>query len=225
MQDTTIAIGSLVAKRPAAARVLERHGIDFCCGGWASLADACGAKGIDAGEILEEITREEAAPARATQAPADLPTAELIEHIVRDYHRPLDTELPRLCGLARKVQGAHGPKDPERFAALTAAVEDLTDTLAEHMALEEDTVFPALQAVRGDARELAHTLEDDHREVGERLREIRKLTSDFVLPAGACQSWAALWQGLLALESALHEHIHLENNVLFPRVALGGAPT
>lgn len=217
MFEATQSLGALVAGHPAAARVLERHGIDYCCGGEKSIGDACRQKGISPAALLEEIGREERA--RPATRVDDLSTAALIDHIVSVYHRPLDTELPRLHGLARKVQGAHGPKDPSRFEALTALVEDLAETLAEHMELEEETVFPKLRAASGDAPELAHTLVDDHEQVGAMLRELRRLTRDYVVPPEACRSWTALWQGLEALELALHEHIHLENNILLPRAS------
>jgi regulator of cell morphogenesis and NO signaling len=214
-------IGELAVARPASVKVFQRHGVDFCCGGHKPLVDTCRAKGLDADALLAEIDAEEqrGRPSEVTWDQAPLP--ELIAHILAKHHRPLDEELPRVLFLARKVARVHGGSHAH-LPVLQGRVEELVDDLVPHMAKEEQVLFPWI--LRGDgarAKMPVTRMEEEHDRVGELLREIRSLTGGFVVPTEACGSWRALWQGLEALEVDLHEHIHLENNVLFPRALRG----
>lgn len=210
---------------PEASRVFMRHDIDYCCGGARPFAEACAAAGVDPDALVAEIRREAEARARQ-QAPArwdERPLAELIDHIVRVFHAPLDEEFELLEAMMAAVVRAHGAKDPERIPALAAVIGELFADLREHMAQEEDVVFPWIRSGRGDtAGAPIAALSADHETAARALTRIRELTDEFTVPPDACATWAALWDGLRVFDRTLRHHVHLENNVLFPR-ALAGA--
>lgn len=210
-------VGEIAAQHPLATRVFARHGIDFCCGGGMPLASACASRGLDAASLLEEIRAAIAAPEPEEESWNEAPPAELVRHILDAYHAPLAEELPRLEAMARKVFEAHRSRDPARLYAVLETVEALRAELEDHMAREERDLFPAV--VAGSPVPPTDLLVDDHAATGEALARLRRLTDDYRVPEDACTTWRALWHGLEALESSLHQHIHLENNVLFPRIA------
>ncbi|MEO8196741.1 MAG: iron-sulfur cluster repair di-iron protein [Thermoanaerobaculia bacterium] len=214
-------VGEIAAQHPLATRVFARHGIDFCCGGGVALAEVCAKRKLDTTEVLEEIEREITSAGAESASPRwnDVPIAELVAHIVSGYHDPLREELPRLESMTRKVFRVHGDKDPERLGALLESFLRLKGELDQHLKEEEETLFPALLRAAADRSSELKPFVDDHTRVGAELHRIRELTDEFRVPDGACNTWNALWHGLAALETDLHEHIHLENNVLFPRVA------
>jgi regulator of cell morphogenesis and NO signaling len=209
-------IASVIDANPLAARVFTRHKIDFCCSGQRSIAEAAALVGVPLELLVEEIGTSPTAPLTAT---SELSTPDLIDHIVTRHHRPLDVELPRLDALADKVAQVHGGHVNlavrEHFVALC-------EDLVPHMQKEERVLFPWILAADRRARIPIGAMRDEHELVGEILRALRKLTSDYTPPASACNSWRALWGGLEALEADLHTHIHLENNILFPRVTTPG---
>lgn len=225
--DARTPIGQLAAAHPLATRVFARHAIDFCCGGGQPLVDVCRTKGLDADRVLAEIAAE-----LSDDEPRDWTAASnaaLIDHILTRYHATLREELPRLEAMARKVLRVHGDKDPERLGALVTVFLGLKAELEEHLEKEEVILFPAMAG--GDLAQ--HALSGpvgvmlrEHSDAGAALQHLRTLTDGYAVPPGACNTWAALWHGLAALERDLHEHIHLENNILFPRAtgALGGNP-
>jgi regulator of cell morphogenesis and NO signaling len=213
-------VGEIATHHPLATRVFARHGIDFCCGGGVALADACAKRGLDADTIVDEITRTVAAPGNDDPQRWDrAPLPALVRHIVEHYHAALREELPRLEAMARKVHRVHGDRDPERLGALLDTYLGLVEEVQEHLRDEEERLFPAILSRDPNAAGSIGELVDDHSRVGQELARIRELTDDFQVPADACNTWNALWHGLAALERDLHQHIHLENNVLFPRVA------
>jgi regulator of cell morphogenesis and NO signaling len=216
-------VGELAAQEPAALKVLSRHGIDFCCGGGRPLVEACAQAGITVGALLDEVRRETAQPKTAEEPRwAEEPLDRVIAHILERFHRPLHLELPRLSGLAQKVEAAHGPKDPERFRAIREAYESLRYELEPHLAKEEQILFPWIALGRGaSAGPPIRVMLMEHETAGELLGQLRKLTDDYRVPEEACPTWRALWEGLERLEADLMEHIHLENNVLFPRALQG----
>lgn len=208
-------VGDIAATHPAATRVFSRHGIDYCCSGGRTLAESCAEKAIEAHVVLAEIRGEGGAsdePNRWVEASA----AELIDHIVRTYHEPLREELPRLESMARKVARVHGQSRPGTLEELSRVMTELRGELERHMEEEEREVFPGIvnHAV-GEGTSL-ESLEHDHSEAGAALEKLRRLTDDYRLPEEACATWAGLWLGLEELERTMHEHVHLENNILFP---------
>ncbi len=216
--DASLPIGTLAARFPYAIPVLRRHRLDFCCGGSESLQAAADTSGVDVGRVLQEI-REATPPAARSVDTWDIrPLPELIAHIEARYYRPLDALLPSLDELLVRVVGVHGPKEPERFQELLRAFRALRADLEPHMRKEEAILFPWLR--EGDPSTAGAPIRQmlqQHETVAVLLRRIRELTDDYRVPPDACGSWRALWTGLEELEASLHEHIHLENNVLFPR--------
>lgn len=215
--DPTTPVGRLVVDLPHAMPVLERHRIDYCCGGGRTLAEVCQRAGLDLATLEAEI--EAAHPVEEPAVDWDgRALAELCDHIVTRYHRSLDEALPRLVGLARKVAAVHREKTEARLPVLLDLVERLHQDLQEHMRREEEVVFPWIRGGRGEsAGAPIRVLTEDHLEVADLLQGLRAVTHDYRVPEEACGSWRALWTGLEALEHELHAHIHLENNVLFPR--------
>jgi regulator of cell morphogenesis and NO signaling len=210
-------VGELVARRPLAATVLRKHGIDFCCGGQATLEAACAAKGVDAGALLDEIDKVD--PAHAPGASwLDRPQVDLVDHLLARYHRPLDTLLPELRAMARRVATVHGHRDDVDVERIAEIFEALHDDLVSHMEKEEQILFPWIRSGKRNIPEGPfEVMEAEHDAVGALLDELRELTNDYTLPPGACATWTALWRGGAILDVDLRDHIHLENNVLFPR--------
>jgi regulator of cell morphogenesis and NO signaling len=211
-------VGRLAAEHPLSTRVFARHGIDFCCGGGRALGEVCLERGLDPVAVVAEIEELLAGPRAAETSWDDVPLAEVVRHVLDAFHAPHREELPRLEAMARKVHAVHGAKDPARLAELWRIVATLRRELEDHMAKEERVLFPLIAAGRGAtaARPIA-VMEAEHEVAGALLRRIRELTDDFRVPEGACNTWRALWAGLETFERDLHEHVHLENNVLFPR--------
>ena len=217
MQITTDSrVGEIAAHHPLATRVLARHGIDFCCGGGVSLVAACGKRGLDPAALVAEMEHEIAGTPEAGAGWLEAPLAELVRHIEESYHVPLREELPRLEAMARKVARVHADRDPEgRLPAILETFLTMKAELENHMEREERELFPRLLAA-ADGAPLEPFI-DDHEEVGAALARLRELTEQYMPPADACNTWRALWAGLEALEAAMHQHVHLENNVLFRR--------
>jgi len=215
-------VGEIAARHPLATRVFARHGIDFCCGGGVPLAEACARRGVPAEAVVDEIAAVIAASPAAREPWLEAPLGALVDHIVVAFHRPLREELPRLETMARKVARVHAERDPEgRLPRIESTVTALRAELEDHMAREEEVLFPAL--LSGHADLPFEVFEAEHATAGDQLASLRELTEDYVPPADACNTWRALWAGLADLESTMHEHVHLENNILFPRAAGGAA--
>lgn len=211
-------VATLATEHPLATRVFARYGIDFCCGGGRSLKAVCQEKSIEVNRIIDEIAQELASADVQEYRWDTAPLSVLIDHILETYHRPLAEELPRLERMATKVLEVHCDKDPQRLSELVAVYDAVKAELQSHMAKEEKILFPMILAGRGAAAGgPISVMEDEHASVGTALRYLRELTDNYEVPAQACNTWRALWHGLEALEQSLHVHIHLENNVLFPR--------
>lgn len=214
-------VAALAASRPHSVPVFQRYGIDFCCGGGRPLAEACATAGVSPEQLLLEITEREAFgqdERRWDQAPL----GELIDYIVDHHHQPLPDELLRLQSMAARVLHVHGPKDPERLADLYHTLRALDGELVPHLSKEEELLFPLIRSGRPlDAGETVQALRLEHNGVAELLQRIRALTDGHVPPPQACMTWRGLYHGLAELEADLKRHIHLENNILFPRAMLG----
>ncbi len=214
----TAPVGEIAASQPLATRVFARHDIDYCCSGGVPLADACAQRNLDVAAVLEEIRHEAESGTADPRKWRDAPLAEIIDHILEKYHAPLREELPRLDAMARKVLSVHGDKDPEMLQGLVDTFADLRAELESHMMKEEQILFPMIKAGHGaQALGPVKVMEAEHASAGTALARIRTLTNEYRVPDGACTTWTALWHGLAALAEALHQHIHLENYILFPR--------
>ena len=216
-------VGAVATEHPLATRVFARHGIDFCCGGGRPLADICEEKGVPVEQMLAEIEAEISAADEAAVRWDEEPINALIEHIVRTYHEPHREELPRLIAMAQKVHSVHGPRNPEALGGIERTIMALAAELDQHMMKEEQILFPMIASGQGAmAGGPISVMEEEHLEAGAMLRRLRELTDDYTLPEDACNTWRALWAGLEDFERAVHEHIHLENNILHPRALADG---
>jgi len=212
----TSTLADIATTHPGAASVFYRHGLDFCCGGRRSLAEACGARGLDPAAVIDEIVREAAATHAATRWDLE-PLPALVSFIVETYHRRLREALPDLVRMAKKVELRHADKAacPRGLADHLAAMHG---SVLEHLAKEEQVLFPMIVAGQGRlAVGPVHVMEVEHDEHARDLRTLRQLTGDMQPPPEACPTWRALYLGLQQFERELMEHIHLENNVLFSR--------
>jgi regulator of cell morphogenesis and NO signaling len=214
--SATRTLADIAATLPGATSVFRRHKLDFCCGGRVSLAEASVAKGLSLADLQAEL---DACAART--APVALPetTGALIELIETRYHATHRRELPELVRLARRVEAAHKahPAAPHGLADL---LQTMADELEDHMQKEEQILFPMMR--RGGHPMIAQPISvmlAEHDNQGVNLREIERLTGDFTVPEDACPTWRALCVGARKLTDDLMEHIHIENNVLFPRFA------
>ena len=215
-------VGEIAAAIPSSVRVFQNHNIDFCCGGRTSLAVACRERGVSFAEVALAV-EEAATPAgRDDRDWSREPLRVLIDHIVDTYHRPLRDELPRLEAMAAKVAGVHGAKAPH-LSRVKALVSELSDDLTLHMQKEERMLFPAIRAIEDDRQLIMpitapiDVMEKEHDRAGELLSELRATTCGYLAPPWACATFRALYQALAELESEMQVHVHLENNLLFPR--------
>lgn len=214
-------VGQIATEHPLATRVFARHGIDFCCGGGEPLGNVCEKLGLDPKVVLDEIGQELAGTSGDQVRWDEAPLEDLIRHILDTFHDPLKEELPRLEGMSRKVLEVHREKRPEMLLELLTVFLGLKAELEQHMAKEEQILFPMIRQGQGAmAGGPISVMEHEHDSAGRALHRLRELTDGYEVPAEACNTWRALWHGLAALEESLHQHIHLENNILFPR-ALG----
>ena len=211
---TTVA--DLAVQLAGASRVLHRHRLDFCCHGQVSLEQACADAGLDVKRLLEEIEAE-AKSDPDFEAWNEQSLESLITFILENYHEGHRQELPRLIEMAQKVERVHGEKAscPKGLAAHLAFIQD---ELEAHMQKEEEVLFPMINAGNGAMAAMpVQVMESEHRDHGRNLEHMRKLAHDFVPPEEACGTWRALYLGVAELERELMNHIHLENNILFPR--------
>jgi regulator of cell morphogenesis and NO signaling len=221
--STSSTVAELVVDRPSRARVFEQLGLDYCCGGKRPLGEACEERGLDPETVVALLNADLAggAPAGADWARASL--GDLREHIVEAHHGYLRRELPRLSTLWEKVERSHGTESPTAHD-VRVTFEELRAELESHTAEEERVVFPQLRDVEDGGpvgEELAAELEAlvwEHASAGELLGRLRELTGGYDTQLGLCNTHRAAIDGLRELERDLHEHIHEENNILFPRV-------
>ncbi|HTN50192.1 MAG TPA: iron-sulfur cluster repair protein YtfE [Burkholderiaceae bacterium] len=211
--DRTVA--EIATQLPGATAVFRAHKIDYCCGGTRPLAEAAAERAVPIDVLESELGRlvPEISPA------ASIETAPLIDHILSRYHETHRRELPELVRLAARVEARHAGH-ARAPAGLQAALEELAGALDDHMAKEEQILFPMM--LRGGHPMISAPIgrmRYEHDEHGERLARLEILAHGLELPEDACPTWRALYAGLRKLIDDVQEHVHLENNVLFPRYA------
>ncbi|TQF33756.1 iron-sulfur cluster repair protein YtfE [Bradyrhizobium sp. UNPA324] len=212
-------VGEIAATLPGATAVFRRFKLDFCCGGDVLLAEAVRKRALDIAAVEEALDALD--PRKSGSAPEA--TSALIDHILTRYHETHRRELPELARLARKVEAVHAGH-PEVPQGLADTLEAIQAELEEHMQKEEAELFPLMQQQDAAGNQLPISqMRDDHDRHGELLRRLESLAKGFALPKGACRSWTALYGGTAKLVDDVMEHIHLENNVLFPRFERHGA--
>jgi regulator of cell morphogenesis and NO signaling len=222
------AIGEAAARFPALIAVFDRFGLDYCCQGHHSLAEACRHAGADVRAVLAAATETPSASPSAAD-PVSLSLTELCDEIEKTHHTFVRHAFQRLGTLLPRVLSAHGAEHP-RFVALDEAVRELRDDMTDHMVREERVLFPWLR--RLERREAVHVgppwsvrrpidcMIHDHDAVADLIAWIRSITTDYTPPAGCCGSVATLMSLLRDLEADTRIHIHKENNILFPRGVL-----
>jgi regulator of cell morphogenesis and NO signaling len=230
--SATKTVRELAVEVPNATRVFENLGIDYCCGGKRSLSEACDAAKLPVDEVIKALS---AAAKPASSADCQLHSgslAELIDHIVRTHHKFTREETVRLQTLLDKVCGVHGKNHPE-LLGIRETFLGLAHELSLHLMKEENVLFPyiirmeeasfqnepMLPAPFGTVQNPIRMMMQEHDGAGEALRHIRQASNHFTAPEDACLSYQTLYQALAGLEADLHQHIHLENNILFPRAA------
>lgn len=231
--DPNRTVRELATEIPGATRIFEKFGIDYCCGGGKSLSEACAGARIPLQEVLQALAPGGSfMPANETSLPnfATRTLEELVEHIITTHHAYVKQELPRLRQLLNKVVGVHGVLHPE-LGSIRQVFEGMSAELSAHMLKEEQILFPWIVALEeattrgksvpappfGSVGNPIHMMELEHDSAGAALREISALSSGYTPPEGACFSYRTLFSALKEFESDLHQHVHLENNILFPR--------
>jgi regulator of cell morphogenesis and NO signaling len=224
-----VSLGDLVTRNPAAARVFDAHGLDYCCGGYRTLADACAAAGIDPAVVEHALAALGDEPTTADWA--TLRPGALADHVQRVHHEHLAEELPRLRALLVKVYAAHRDHHPE-LDDVVEVFDALHDDLVPHLAKEDAILFPMIRDL--DAASVEHrglppvhcgsvanpirVMLAEHEDSGVQLAQLQAVTGGYAVPDDACASYRALYDGLLALDQDIRLHVHKESNLLFPAV-------
>ena len=232
--SSTMKVRDVALEFPQATRVLEKLNIDYCCGGDRPLVEACSLAGIEL-ESLEQMLSEAAQGESGEGAIVNfnsLSLTELINHILEKHHVYTKDEMTRLTALIGKVIGAHGANHPE-LKEIGGLFQRLCADLEPHMFKEEQILFPYIVEMEkavfnqrpmppscfGTVTNPVRMMMMEHDTAGDLLRELRLVSSDYKVPADGCISYHTLYQAMEAFEKDLHQHIHLENNILFPRAA------
>ena len=222
-------VGEVARTFPPSVRIFQQYGIDFCCGGKKQLAEVCREKGVPLERLLEGVENARQ-PLGNSQAPDwdSVPLSQLIDYILDKHHSYLNAELPRLGTMMAKVIEVHGINHGETLQPLAKVYIGLRRELEEHMWKEENILFPLIKQMEEDKRGRVpvpkmfvggpiQMMELEHESAGNALRQMRQLSSNYQTPEDGCNTYRALLDGLKAMEEDLHQHIHLENNILFPR--------
>jgi regulator of cell morphogenesis and NO signaling len=229
---TSKTVRELAVENPAATRIFEKFGIDYCCGGNQSLEAACDRANVSIDQVLDslEMADETVRAAQQVREWQREPLSELIAHIKNTHHRYTREETVRLTALIQKVCSVHGKNHPELFE-IQVTLSGLAQELTTHMMKEEMVLFPyivrmeesviqkepVLPASFGTIENPVAMMEHEHDSAGSALRAMRKASNEYAAPGDACVSYQTLYKALAGFEADLHQHIHLENNILFPR--------
>lgn len=231
-ENTTVA--EVVTQYPQTRLLLENIGIDYCCGGKRPLKDACNQAGLSWQEVITKLQgtiAQSQSGGHPSKNWGEASLTELVQHIIAEHHAYLKGNLPRLKSLANKVYHAHKSHHGEMIQQLIQSFETLRIDIEMHLGKEEQILFPLIKEMEAFAKKQGprptvhcgsvenpiRQMELEHDAAGDLLAQMRKITFEYKLPDDACESFKALYDGLKELEKDLHEHIHLENNILFPK--------
>ncbi len=220
-------VGELVTRQPALSRVFEDAGVDYCCGGKRPLGEACRQKGLDPAAFAARLQEAAAkADGREYVDAAAMSLAELADHIEQTHHAYLKQELPRLDFLTAKVSNVHGQHDG-RLSEIRQIFLQFAGDISAHMMKEEQILFPMIRRLESSESPVAfhcgsianpiRQMELEHHGAGDALESFRALTDGYTPPDWACNTYRAMVDALARLESDMHQHVHKEDNVLFPR--------
>lgn len=222
----TDTVGSIVTQQPALSRIFEKLGIDYCCGGKLPLSEACQKKGLDVQSILKQLEQATQTTSGECVDAGKMTLTELTHHIETTHHKYLKNELPRLHAMTKKVAAVHGDRDI-RLQQIHEIFSSLATEMDQHMLKEEQILFPLVRQLEasetapefhcGSVMNPIHVMEMEHDSAGSALAKMRDLSNGFMPPEGACNTHRAMLDGLSFLEQDLHQHVHKENNILFPR--------
>jgi len=227
--STSQTLAEIVTNNHRSAAVLEKYHLDFCCKGKRSLQQACKEQNISVEDLLNEL--ENISVNRETAYPFDkLSLSQLVDHIVSTHHEYVKTESPQIAAYLQKVASKHGDRHPELFK-IFELFTILKEEMEQHMRKEELILFPRIKELEqyettneGFAKpDLAYlqapvqVMENEHEEAGTITEELRKLTSNYTAPLDACTTYKLAFAALSAFAQDLHQHVHLENNILFPK--------
>ncbi|MGA8223007.1 MAG: iron-sulfur cluster repair di-iron protein [Candidatus Acidiferrales bacterium] len=228
--STETKVKDIALSNPSARQILEDAGVDYCCGGGKSLHDACTHAAAGAEEILRRLheNSRQVSPEEANWVAA--PLSELTRHIRTKHHHYVREAIARLRPLLEKVKTKHGENHPE-VAQIERLFAEVGREMTMHMQKEEQILFPYIDAVEksantntpleppffGTVQNPIHAMMKEHDSAGDLVKQIRKASGDYTPPSDACTSYRALYQDLREFEADLHQHVHLENNILFPR--------
>lgn len=224
-------LGEIAAKDLRKAEVFKKYGLDFCCGGKKTVKEACAEKGIDVTKVEKELQYADKAVSDMRPLPYnDWSMSFLADYIVNTHHSYVKKIIPDLQTYADKVARVHGRQHPE-LLAINQLVQDVCEEMAPHMIKEENILFPFIKQLdAGDKNTPAQPhhafktvespidmMQHEHEIVGRKMEEIRELSKDFTVPDDGCASYSYLYKSLNEFEKDLHIHVHLENNILFPK--------
>jgi len=223
-------VRELALESSSATRVFEKLGIDYCCGGDKPLDEACRVAGLSVGQVQDALDAAKQQGAPAEKSWQIEPLTDLIAHINAIHHKFVRQEIARLGPLFEKVCGVHGENHPE-LLQIRRVFGDLAQELTSHMMKEEMVLFPFIARMEeaviagepvvpppfGTVANPVSMMEHEHDNAGVALKVMRSASNGYTAPEGACASYQALYQALAEFEADLHQHIHLENNILFPR--------
>lgn len=223
----TSVVGEIVTKFPKASDLFKSYRIDFCCGGNRPLIEAIRERNLSVEEVLTNLNTlyQETEALNKTRIEWEHASySELIDYIINKHHRYINEELPKLSPYVTKVLRVHGAGQPH-LAQIHRLFHELRVELEQHLIKEETVDFPLLLEVEKNRtdenyrklQKVVDELEDEHSHAGTILKELREITNNFTPPEGACGTYRLVYQRLEDLEADLFQHIHLENNVLFPR--------
>jgi regulator of cell morphogenesis and NO signaling len=223
-------LGQIVAADLRKAQIFKKYGLDFCCGGKKTVKQACAEKGLDVTKIEQELQQADKMPLSRPLPYGDWSLDFLSDYIVNTHHSYVNKNLPDIKAYAEKVMKVHGAHHPE-LVRINQLVQEIYAELTAHMAKEEKVLFPYIKelvaanknttplhaAHFGSVQTPINMMEMEHEMVGKNLEEIRLLSNNYLLPQDACASYSLLYRLLDEFEEDLHLHIHLENNILFPK--------
>lgn len=221
-------VGQIVAEFPLCAAVFEKFGIDYCCGGKIRLEDACKKKGVSITELIEKLINVSESQSSKEPDWTKTTLSELVDHIISTYHVPLKEQLTRILQLSEKVARVHGDNHQE-MRTLAKVFAPFKAELEMHMQKEEMVLFPGIKKMEssngadtffGCGGSIEHPIQMmtyEHDEAGRVMAEMRRLCNNYQAPLDACNSYRALFAELEDLERCMHNHVHKENNILFPR--------
>lgn len=226
-------IGKLVAKDYRLASVFKKYGIDFCCQGNRSIDDACIAKKIDVDSVLNDLNNIGAVNNSAGIDYKSWPLDLLADYIEKTHHRYIEDKSPEIKTYLDRICEVHGLDNPQ-LHQIKELFQKTVDNLAQHMKKEELLLFPFIRKMEkvkrsgellqkpnfDSIKDLIDEMEDEHSAEGDRLRDIDQLSNNYTLPKDACNTFRVTYELLKEFEDDLHLHIHLENNILFPKSIL-----